>query len=754
MREPLFSAQNNSVTTIQNCADEPIHIPGSIQPHGFILVIDEQGAIALCAENAGEFLGQPTKELLSKKFADVLPAPLAEIITQYISSGRKNSQVPYTIFFHDRHFDCFFRNSSPFFILECIAATEHPNSVYDVVQHTNSLVQAVNMKINLQELCQLITQKIHEITGYDRVMVYRFDNTYNGDIFAETVVPGHEPFLGLHYPHTDIPVQARALYIRNLMRLIVDVEYQPVPVVTLDQNLAQPEKVDMSEVHLRSVSPIHIQYLKNMGVKGTFTISLIKGGKLWGLIACHHYSSKNLSYARQIQAFLQTQILSSQLGVQETAEQYDLATSLEPSLRALQEKSSEEGNFMDGYFEKMPEVCRVANASGAALIGPGRIYINGQTPSADQVKELNDWLQHKGQAEFYTDKLATIYPAAAAFEQVTSGILFYRVITSPINISLIFFRPSQDKVIRWGGEPTAKEGIEALTPRNSFASWQQLIKGESLRWRKPEINAAFQFVHALQQNLFRLFLREEEMRIRQLNEKLVKANKELENINWIGTHDLKEPLRKIQMFASMLDNPGKLGNAGIKLPVDRIKNAAVRMQRLIDDLLLYAKMSGVPATFEWVHLEELIAKVEQTFEEEAAEGLYKIQVKDLPEIYGNRFQLQQLFVNLLGNAIKFRHPQQPVSITVMAGKNGDSTISVCDTGMGFSPQLSEKIFEVFQRGHTIESLEGTGIGLAICRKIMENHGGTIQAHSKGEGGACFHLNFPGNTINYNGTGAN
>ena len=116
MREPLFSAQNNSVTTIQNCADEPIHIPGSIQPHGFILVIDEQGAIALCAENAGEFLGQPTKELLSKKFADVLPAPLAEIITQYISSGRKNSQVPYTIFFHDRHFDCFFRNSSPFFM--------------------------------------------------------------------------------------------------------------------------------------------------------------------------------------------------------------------------------------------------------------------------------------------------------------------------------------------------------------------------------------------------------------------------------------------------------------------------------------------------------------------------------------------------------------------------------------------------------------------------------------------------------------
>jgi Bacteriophytochrome (light-regulated signal transduction histidine kinase) len=241
-----------------------------------------------------------------------------------------------------------------FFILECIAGIEHSNTVYDVLQHTNELVQVVNTRISLQELCQLITKKIHDITGYDRVMVYRFDENYNGDIFAETVVPEHEPFLGLHYPHTDIPAQARALYIRNLMRLIVDVNYEPVPVVTMNQELAQPEKIDMSDLHLRSVSPIHIQYLKNMGVKGTFTISLIKEGRLWGMIACHHYSPKNLSYARQIQAFLQTQILSSQLGVQETAEMYELAASLEPSMRALQEKLSQDGNFIKNYFEKCP----------------------------------------------------------------------------------------------------------------------------------------------------------------------------------------------------------------------------------------------------------------------------------------------------------------------------------------------------------------------------------------------------------------
>jgi chemotaxis family two-component system sensor kinase Cph1 len=737
----LYSAKNNSVTTIQNCADEPIHIPGSIQPHGFILVFNEKNEIALCSANAGEFLGTQVKEILLQPYLKVLPAALANIVTQYVQTGRHNSQVPFTVFFNDRYFDCFFRRSSPFFILECIAGIEHSNTVYDVLQHTNELVQVVNTRISLQELCQLITKKIHDITGYDRVMVYRFDENYNGDIFAETVVPEHEPFLGLHYPHTDIPAQARALYIRNLMRLIVDVNYEPVPVVTMNQELAQPEKIDMSDLHLRSVSPIHIQYLKNMGVKGTFTISLIKEGRLWGMIACHHYSPKNLSYARQIQAFLQTQILSSQLGVQETAEMYELAASLEPSMRALQEKLSQDGNFIKNYFEKMPEVSSITNASGAAFIDRDAIYLNGITPNQEQIAALHEWLLQKGQQEFHTNKLSKDFPPAKVYEQVASGVLFFKIIHADINISLLFFRLSQDRVIRWGGQPTQKTGIEALTPRNSFATWQQLIQGESLPWQTPEIDAGFRFVHALQQHLFRLFLREEEARVKQLNEKLVRANKELENINWISTHDLKEPLRKISMFASMLEEGRNIYAPQARRPLERIKDSVGRMQKLMDDLLLYSQMSQGFDSFEKVDLNELLAEVEQSFEMEKAEGIYELHAKDLPVVYGNKFQLHQLFVNLLGNAIKFRKPEAKQIVTVAGDKLNKSKITFCDNGIGFSQNLSEKIFQVFQRGHNVDSLGGTGIGLAICRKIMENHNGKIEAVSREDAGACFHLYF-------------
>ena len=707
-----------------------------------MLVLGEKGHIALCSANAGEFTGVPVEQMLSKHYDAALPQALAKLIRDYQPTHGQYSRVPYVASFDNRSFDCFFRSSPPYMILECITSGGHPYSVYDVVQHTNSLVQAVNMRINLQSLCQLITRKIHEITGYDRVMVYRFDKNYNGDIFAETVVKGHEPYLGLHYPHTDIPIQARALYVRNLMRLIADVNYEPVPLVTLEKEIAKPETIDMSEVHLRSVSPIHIQYLKNIGVKGTFTISLIKDGRLWGLVACHHYSPLNLTYVKQIQAFLQTQILSSQLTVQETAETYDLAAALEPALRTLLTKLSGEGDFVNTYFSSMKEIREVTNSAGAALIVGEKIYRNGATPDESSIKELNAWLLAMQRSEYHTDNLGTEFTPAKNYERLASGVLFYRVSNTLTDISLIYFRPSQDRVITWGGAPNEAEGIAALTPRNSFEIWKQNVKGESMPWREPEKHAGFQFLHALQQNLFSGFLRAEESRVRQLNEELMKANKELENINWIGSHDLKEPLRKIKLFASMLQVPADAPQKQ-KLSVEKIKGSAEYMQKLIDDLLIYSKMSNKPSALEWLDLGKLIRKVAATFDDEYSVGLFRLELDELPQIYGNRFQMQQIFVNLIGNSIKFRSDSRPQVVKITSQTHNGIRISVCDSGVGFQPNLAERIFEVFQRGHDREELEGTGVGLAICRKIMENHGGTITAESR-EGGACFHLTFPDN----------
>lgn len=739
----LYSLKNTSVATIENCEDEPIQIPGTIQPHGFIIAVDKKNSIAFCSENIELFLGYKVTDILSRKWSDVLPETFNKVINKYLSLDKKDPNVPLTVSFNNERFDCFFKRSGDYFVLECVNTQEHPYSVYDVLEHTNELVQVVNKNTNLKTLCQLITKKIHEITGYDRVMVYRFDDMYNGEVFAETVVEKHEPFLGLHYPHTDIPRQARELYLRNMMRIIVDVDYTPVPIVTADEKLANPEMLDMSAIHIRSISPIHIEYLKNMGVKATFTISLIKEGKLWGLIACHHYSTKNLSYIKQIQAFLQTQILSSQLAVQETAEKYELSKSLASPLRKLTERLAQNTNFKELHFEQMPEILQVARASGAVLIGRKKIYHNGVTPSDEVILEINKWLIEKDVDEYDTNELAKEFPQAKGLENIASGLLYFKVITSEANVSLMFFRPSLDKVIYWAGEPQTKEGIEKLTPRNSFASWQQLIEGKSAIWEEAEIDTIFQLVYSLQQHLFRVYLREEELRIKQLNDRLVKANKELENINWISTHDLREPLRKIQMFASMLDRPvDKNDIDSIKLSVERIRSAAARMQKLLDDLLSYSKMANTYSNFEETDLNKIIEEVNKSFEDEREKGVYKIDIESLPQIKGSTFQLQQLFINLISNSIKFRSPDRVQNITIK-GEYIPNYLKViyCDTGIGFKPELNEKIFNIFQRGHS-RDFHGTGIGLSICKKIMENHGGDITASGEEGKGACFQLFFP------------
>lgn len=745
----LFSIKNGAVTTIENCEDEPIQIPGTIQPHGFIIAIDKKETVVFCSENVHEFLGFKVEDVLSKKWDNVLPDTFSGVIKQYLTLNEKNSKVPHVVLFNGNQFDCFLKKSGEYIILECVITKEHPYSVYDVLEHTSELAELINEDTNLKTLCQLITKKIQDITDYDRVMVYRFDSMYNGEVFAETVVNNHEPFLGLHYPHTDIPEQARKLYLTNMMRLIVDIDYKPIAVVTNNTKLAQPQELDMSTVNLRSVSPIHIEYLKNMGVKATFTISLLKEGKLWGLVACHHYSAKNLSYIKQTQAFLQTQILSSQLVVQETAEKYKLTKQLSKPLRSLTEHLAQNIDFKENYFEQLPGILQIARASGAVLIGLNKTYHNGITPNNKQVQALNKWLAKKGVNEYRTNKLATEYPKAKEFENIASGLLYYNIVTSSINIAVIFFRPSLNKVINWAGEPKIKTGIEKLTPRDSFATWKQLVEGESADWEIAEIDTVFQFIYSLQQHLFRLYLKQEEIRIKELNKKLLKANKELENINWISTHDLREPLRKIQMFASMVDKPiNKVDLDNVERSVKRIQKAAERMQNLLDDLLKYSKMNTQESGFSSVDLNEVVEAANNSFEEDYESGVYRLEVDNLPKISGSFFQIQQLFVNLIGNSIKFKDPLRDQNITIKAKTTPKETIiSYCDTGIGFSPELNEKVFTIFQKGHINKDLHGSGIGLSICKKVVENHNGEISASGREGKGACFTITLPLESIN-------
>ncbi len=752
----LYSSVNTTITTIKNCEEEPIAIPGSLQPHGLLFVINkETGIIHLCSANTAAFMAQPPQYFLSKPCKNVLPKDLYDIIFSELlpATDEINKQLPVTINLNEMQFDCYKHTTVVYTLLECVLTTENPYSVYELFYKTNDLLNTADKKTTLSSLCSIVAEKIRHIIGFDRVMVYRFDQEYNGRVYAESVAKNIDSFNGLHFPHTDIPKQARDLYLKNPIRLIQDVHYDPVPIVTLDPELAKPEMIDLSKVQIRSVSPIHITYLKNMGVGASMSISIIKGGALWGLIACHHSVSKPLIYIQQLQAFLLTQILSSQIAVQETAEKYLLALHLDVPLKKLMEYLKRDENFIELQFEKLEEVKNIVNASGAALIYKDKIYTNGMVPPLEFIGFLQDWLNEKGIEDYCTEKLYKDYPAALSYTNTSSGLL-YKQLNKESKTALFWFRQSSEEVITWAGNPQSQQKTGALTPRNSFGAWKEIKKGISAVWEQPELDAAFRFSYLLQQHILVLLQHENDLKNRKLNDQLVKANKELENINWISTHDLKEPLRKIQMFASMMDTSKNVPTIDtMNLSIEKIKLAAGKMQQFIDDLLLYSKMSGTEMTYEWVDLNELIAEVTKNFTEEKEKQVFELQSLELPVIKASRFQMQQLFVNLIDNSIKFKKEAERQIITIQHEQINDPAISndekvtwnkitISDKGIGFSKEMSTSIFDIFKRGHSDKMYKGTGVGLSVCRKIMENHGGKIFASGVEGKGAVFTLYFP------------
>lgn len=749
----IQSIINQKVLTIENCADEPIHIPGSVQPHGALLAVEEATKlIRFCSANTKFFLGLEPVTLLNKSFAEVLPGLSALLSHQSVDTTPR--QVGWV---QDKnHFDVIFHRSGPHLVIEVEGAGSEISSSL-MYQQNQRMVQLMGDANSLKELCQGMAEEVRKLTGYDRVMVYRFDKDYNGEVYAESREEDMEPFLGLHYPHTDIPVQARELYLRNLVRLIADVQYTPVPVMTMHE--AAANDLDLSQAQLRSVSPIHIQYLKNMDIGATLTISLLQDGRLWGLIACHHRSAKAISFAQRQMALLQGHFLSSQIRVRQVAEEYEVGLQVEAHLQQLLNRVDADEDFAQ-KFDGFTSLCHVANASGVVILHEGKIYQKGLVPSQDKVMALIRWIEANIRSlQFITAHLHSRYTAAADMARQGAGI-FYHALGKPTENCIIWFREEVEHTVNWAGNPhdaVQRDGVtNMLMPRSSFALWRERVRYHSREWRVSEVNAASRFATTLQNHFYLLHLRNEDLRLRMVNEKLTKANEELANINWITSHDLKEPLRKIQIFASRIISTDEEQLSDLlRDSIQRIQSSAQRMQLLVEDILSYSLVSDKDAVFVPVNLNMVVQEVVDSLQEEILAKEISFEISSLPKaVRGIPHQLRQIFTNLIGNAIKFNKDERPrIELTCRQVKGSEAVpslppgqlfyaISVRDNGAGFDPAFRHRLFDIFFKAHQDQNIQGTGIGLAISKKIAEHHNGAIVGDGEEGKGAVFTLFLP------------
>lgn len=745
---------NRDIVNLKNCDQEPIHIPGSIQPHGFLLGIDlASWKIRFCSANSENFLGATCQQLLDKPIDAVFGAETAEQLktcTEYTGGQHKLLKVSQggkemELLVHAQN-DCLIVES------EALPPSQDKNDLFDLSKEFLSYMEETH---TLRELCDLVAKGIRKITGYDRVMIYHFDKDYNGEVIAESKRDDLEAFLGLHYPHTDIPAQARELYIKNQLRIIADVNYTPVPLYTIDDGIDR--NLDLSYASLRSVSPIHIQYLHNMGVGATLTISLIHKKKLWGLVACHHYAPKFLSQEIRMAARLQGNFITSQIDVRQLNEEYEESKKLNSAAKRLISKKFDLHRNSLQLITADPDILALCNASGVSMLIDDIVYKNGITPEDDEIRKIASYLSvFSGNTQFHTDSILRLLPEEKSIAGKTPGINYFSLDISNTNC-IIWYKPETVAEVNWAGDPAKaiEKDKNGLSPRKSFDLWKEILKYQSNPWLQAEIMASSNFANVLLKHLGSVFLAEEEEKQRELAKILTETNAELENINWISTHDLQEPLRKIQMMSSFI-----LSEEEREIPDDvyekvlRMNKSAERMQILVKDILKYTRLNHNKALLEKTDLnlvlEEVVADVSDSINSAGA----SLVIETLPVVNGISFLLKQLFSNLIYNSLKFADPgrKPKLSIKLIDGTEAGLpaphqdvwVIRYSDNGIGFEKTYNESVFHIFARLNPGGEYHGSGIGLALCKKIMNTHNGSIRAEGHPGEGADFFITFPKN----------
>lgn len=729
----------------------PIHISSQIQPHGVLLVLEETTLKVLQASrNVKTVFGTDAENLLGRTLSEVLDPFQVERLQAGLQDESLDLINPTKIWARNRLkgddyliFDgVFHRNADGFLVLELEPAIAQESIPFLSFYHlARASINQLQETSNLRDFGQIIVQEVRKVTGFDRVMLYKFDEDGHGAVIAEEKLDEMEPYLGLHYPESDIPKPARKLLSSNWIRTIPDAHASSVELVPAANPLTE-RSLDLTYSILRSASPCHIQYLHNMGVGASLTISLIKDQKLWGLIACHHQTPKYVAYELRKACEFLGRVIFSELSAREETEDYDYRMKLTYVQAALVDWMSQEENFVDGLVKHDPSLLDLTNAQGAAVCLGGNFTLIGQTPTEEDLTFLLQWLRnHTDEEVFYTDSLPRIYPDAERFKNVASGLLAIPI--SQRNY-VLWFRPEVIQTVNWGGDPSQafqtyqSAGATYLSPRQSFELWKETVRLTSLPWKQVEVKAALE----LKKAITNIILRQAD-ELAQLAQDLERSNAELKKFAYVASHDLQEPLNQVANYVQLLEmRYQELLDTDAKEFINFAVEGVSLMQTLIDDVLAYSKVDMQGVEFGLTEVGSALDRALANLRGRAAETGAKITFDPLPTVMADSTQLMQLFQNLVGNAIKFRSHNPPI-IHIGAQRLDDEWLfSVQDNGIGLDPQFSDRIFVIFQRLHTRDEYPGTGMGLAICKKIVECHRGRIWVESHLGEGATFYFTIP------------
>jgi chemotaxis family two-component system sensor kinase Cph1 len=712
---------------LAQCAAERIRVPGAVQPHGRMVVL---------APVTGQLLAYSANwpsEGAAREAVRGLPIDDRALVPGTGPTWLGNISL------QSATFDAAVHRQGDHVIVEYEPAgptTGLHAPIYGVARDLLPLLQQAD---SVEALCRHVALAMKRLTGFGRSLVYRFDADGHGEVLAEEADADYASYAGHRFPASDIPSQARELYLANHIRLIPNAHYDPVPLLPA-QDAPEPAEVDLSFASVRSVSPVHLEYMRNMGTLASMSVSIVARGRLWGLVSCHDHAPRYLPFQTRVACEHLGRLLSLQVQAQEDTLEVAHRLHLHQRVLNMVALLAESDGTLQRLVAPGLDLPLLAESPSAAVVLNDSCWSIGPTPPNEQVLALAHWIAERGEEVFSTDRIAEVYPEGEQLLPGCAGVLAISISQVHRHV-VLWFRPELVRTIAWAGDPRKTLPASGrIHPRQSFETWREHVRGRSLPWLPAQLGA----VGELRQALIGLVLRRAEELAGHALE-LGRVNKELEAFSYTVSHDLRAPMRHIAGYVDLVleDNAAALDSRARRY-LQHVKDAASYAGKLVDALLDFSRLgrSGLrPSAIDaGLLVEDLVAEVRQQEKDRTIE--FEIE-PGLPTLWADPLLLQVAVRNLLDNAVKYTRSRDVAHIRIHAVRQGGGVgLEITDDGVGFPMKYVAKLFGVFQRLHRVEEFDGTGIGLANVKRIVERHDGTVWARGEPDRGATFGFVLP------------
>ncbi len=717
-----------------NCDQEPIHICGEVQSYGF-LVGTQDSKITFYSENFLDLFSQDPKLVLGKNIKVLFDELKLDINWDNFSNNQELAiqhitfkEEEYTLSIHTN-------NAFTFYEIEKVIPNHKINQEYKAIQNILKMSSDEN-------IWKLLLQEVQNIIDFDRTMIYQFLYDGSGEVIDELVKPGLESYLHLHYPESDIPAQARALYLKNTVRITSNASAKTFPILGNEK-----EKIDLTYSVTRASSPIHVQYIKNSGVETSFSASIIVNGQLWGLVACQNATPKHLDLQSRLLVETLTRTAANAYGSYkslQTLEDYQKSNLSNISLR---QNLLNEDNFGKALENNIEDIMNTCSAEGMIIKINNEILTHGNVPNESDIDKIINWSKENNQDFeeniFISDTFCKTSGLELDNSEISCGIII-SVLGSNTSDMLIWMRKEQGQRIKWAGNPEKettseiKDGVEIIkfSPRKSFEVWKEYVKDTALPWKTREIESAKWITSVILKASHT-----KSSQIVDLNNQLRELNAELDSFSYTISHDLNTPLTVIKLNAQLMKRSFEPDEKSHKF-LDTIIGQVDSMSDMIKNVLELSKIKKSEIELKKIEVDSLINKLADESKISFDSPHTEVIIENTPEVLGDPTMVYQVFGNVIGNAIKYSSKASRPTVKIIGEvyENG-VTYKISDNGIGIDKEDAGKMFKIFSRMSNAKAFNGNGVGLNIVQHLMEKMGGEISYESESGKGTTFILKF-------------